>query len=93
MPTLEVRWIFTGELAAAVAGWFGRFPAQTEVLEDAYLLDPQLPGLSVKVREGAGARGEGQPRQPGVGVLLHPGYASPVTVEMPTPPAPRPAEG
>jgi hypothetical protein len=49
--SLEVRWILPGELAGAVAGWFARFPAQTTVLEDAYLLDPHLPGLSVKVRE------------------------------------------
>ncbi|HXZ74707.1 MAG TPA: hypothetical protein VEH31_28095, partial [Streptosporangiaceae bacterium] len=48
--SLEVRWIFTGQLPAAVAGWFGRFPAETRVVEDAYLLDPYLPGLSVKVR-------------------------------------------
>jgi hypothetical protein len=50
--TLEVRWIFTGQLTAAVAGWFGRFPAETKVVQDAYLLDPHLPGLSVKVRGG-----------------------------------------
>ena len=50
--SLEVRWIFRGELAGVVAGWFARFPAETTVLEDAYLLDPHLPGLSVKVREG-----------------------------------------
>jgi hypothetical protein len=50
--SLEVRWIFPGELAGLVAGWFARFPAETTVLEDAYLLDPDLPGLSVKVREG-----------------------------------------
>src|SRR6266699_4041895 len=50
--SLEVRWIFPGQLAAAVAGWFGRFPAGTESREDTYLLDPQLPGLSVKVRGG-----------------------------------------
>jgi hypothetical protein len=48
--TLEVRWIFPGELAGAVTGWFARFPVKTTVLEDAYLLDPYLPGLSVKVR-------------------------------------------
>ena len=48
--TLEVRWIFPGELASAVAGWFARFPVMKTVLEDAYLLDPHLPGLSVKVR-------------------------------------------
>jgi hypothetical protein len=50
--SLEVRWIFPGELAGVMAGWFARFPAETTVLEDAYLLDPHLPGLSVKVREG-----------------------------------------
>src|SRR5215472_5062950 len=49
--SLEVRWIFPGPLPGAVAGWFGRFPAETRVLEDVYLLDPYLPGLSVKVRE------------------------------------------
>ena len=46
--SLEVRWIFPGQQPAAVAGWFGRFPAQSTALEDAYLLDPYLPGLSVK---------------------------------------------
>ncbi len=50
--SLEVRWIFPGQLDAAVAGWFGRFPARMESREDIYLLDPQLPGLSVKVRGG-----------------------------------------
>ncbi len=50
--SLEVRWIFPGQMEAAVAGWFGRFPAGTESREDAYLLDPQLPGLSVKLRGG-----------------------------------------
>jgi hypothetical protein len=52
--SLEVRWIFPGQLTAAVTRWFGRFPAGTESREDIYLLDPTLPGLSVKVR-GAGA--------------------------------------
>ena len=50
--SLEVRWIFPGQLEAAVAGWFGRFPAGTESREDTYLLDPRLRGLSVKVRAG-----------------------------------------
>ena len=50
--SLEVRWIFRGQLEAAVAGWFGRFPAGTESREDTYLLDPQLGGVSVKVRGG-----------------------------------------
>jgi len=49
---LEVRWIFPGPLETAVARWFGRFPARMESREDTYLLDPQLPGLSVKVRGG-----------------------------------------
>jgi len=50
--SLEVRWIFPGQLEAEVAGWFGRFPAATESREDTYLLDPQLPGMSVKIRGG-----------------------------------------
>jgi hypothetical protein len=50
--SLEVRWIFPGQLENAVAGWFGRFPAGTELREDIYLLDPPLRGLSVKVRGG-----------------------------------------
>ena len=50
--SLEVRWIFPGRLEAAVAGWFGRFPARTESREDTYLLDPRLRGLSVKIRGG-----------------------------------------
>ena len=51
--SLEVRWIFPGQLETAVARWFSRFPATTESREDTYLLDPHLPGLSVKVRAGA----------------------------------------
>ena len=51
--SLEVRWFFPGQLDTAVAGWFGRLPAETESREDTYLLDPQLRGLSVKVRGGA----------------------------------------
>jgi hypothetical protein len=50
--SLEVRWIFPGHLETAVAGWFGRFPAGVESREDTYLLNPQLRGLSVKVRAG-----------------------------------------
>jgi hypothetical protein len=51
--TLEVRWIFPGELETPVVGWFGRLPAETETesREDAYLLS-HLPGLSVKIRGG-----------------------------------------
>jgi len=50
--SLEVRWILPGRPTAGAADWFGRFPAETRVVEDAYLLDPHLPGLSVKVRAG-----------------------------------------
>jgi hypothetical protein len=50
--SLEVRWIFPGQLETAVAGWFARFPATVESREDTYLLDPPLRGLSVKVRGG-----------------------------------------
>jgi hypothetical protein len=51
--SLEVRWIFPGQLETAVIGWFERFPARMESREDSYLLDPQLHGLSVKVRAGS----------------------------------------
>ena len=52
VQSLEARWIFPGQLTAAVTRWFGRFPAEMESREDTYLLDPPLPGLSVKVRGG-----------------------------------------
>jgi hypothetical protein len=63
--SLEVRWIFPGQLESAVAGWFGRFPAGTESREDTYLLDPPSPGLSAKIRGGGGNGGEGLPRERG----------------------------
>ena len=50
LRSLEVRWIFPGQLEAAVAGWFGRFPAVTETRLDTYLLHPPLRELSVKIR-------------------------------------------
>jgi hypothetical protein len=50
--SLEVRWVFQGQLPATVAGWFGQFLAETESREDLYLLDPELRGLSVKLRGG-----------------------------------------
>jgi hypothetical protein len=52
LRTLEVRWLIPGQLDAAVAGWFARFPAETESREDTYLVNPVLRGLSVKVRAG-----------------------------------------
>jgi len=53
LRSLEVRWIFPGQLETAVAGWLERFPAESQSREDTYLVDPQLRGLSVKVRGGA----------------------------------------
>jgi len=50
--SLEVRWILPGQLEASMAEWFDRFPAVAEFQEDAYLLDPRLPGISVKIRGG-----------------------------------------
>ena len=64
--SLEVRWIFPGQLEAAVAGWFGRFPARTESREDTYLLDPLLPGLSVKVRGGGALEVKAYRGSPGI---------------------------
>ncbi len=64
--SLEVRWIFPGQLEAAVTGWFGRFPAGTESREDTYLLDPQLPGLSVKVRGGGALEVKAYRGSPGI---------------------------
>ncbi len=52
LRTLEVRWLVPGQLDAAVAEWFGRFPAETDAREDIYLVKPDLRGLSVKVRGG-----------------------------------------
>jgi hypothetical protein len=64
--SLEVRWIFPGQLEAAMAGWFGRFPAGTESRQDTYLLDPQLPGLSVKVRGGGALEVKAYRGSPGI---------------------------
>jgi hypothetical protein len=50
--SLEVRWIFPGQIETAVAEWFARFPAETQSREDIYLVDPQLRRLSVKIRGG-----------------------------------------
>ena len=52
LPSLEVRWIFPGQLDTAVAGWFSGSQPEAESREDAYLLDPGMGGLSVKVRAG-----------------------------------------
>ena len=64
--SLEVRWFFPGQLDTAVAGWFGRFPAETQSREDTYLLDPQLRGLSVKVRGGLALEVKAYRGSPGI---------------------------
>src|SRR5690242_15680088 len=64
--SLEVRWIFPGQLENAVAGWFGRFPAGVESREDTYLMEPQLPGLSVKIRGGGALEVKAYRRSPGI---------------------------
>lgn len=52
VPSLEVRWILPGQPDTAVAAWFGTSVPHIESREDAYLLRPDLGGLSVKVRAG-----------------------------------------
>lgn len=47
-----MRWILPGLPEPAVSDWFGRFPAEVAARQDAYLVDPELGGLSVKVRAG-----------------------------------------
>jgi hypothetical protein len=64
--TLEVRWIFPGQMDSAVAGWFGRFPARTEAREDTYLLVPRLRGLSVKIRGGGALEVKAYRGSPGI---------------------------
>jgi hypothetical protein len=64
--SLEVRWIFPGQLEAAVAWWFARFPATAESRVDACLLDPRLRGLSVKVRGGGALEVKAYGGSPGI---------------------------
>ncbi len=52
VDSLETRWIVPGQLPSAMLEWFARFPAGTETRQDAYLLQPRLPRLSVKLRDG-----------------------------------------
>ena len=96
--SLEVRWIFPGQLEAAVARWFGRFPAGTESRQDTYLLDPQLRGLSVKIRGGgalevkatAAARGSSRCRA-GPAAAWSPGRSGPFPAARSAPDSPDPA--
>jgi hypothetical protein len=71
--SLKVRWLFPGQLETAVARWFSRFPATTEARQDTYLVDPQLRGLSVKVR--AGGALEVKVYRGSLGILQVPGRA------------------
>jgi len=64
--SLEVRWIFPGQLEAAVARWFARFPATAQSRVDAYLVDPPLPGLSVKIRGGRALEVKAYRGSPGI---------------------------
>jgi len=64
--SLEVRWIFPGQLEAAVARWFARFPATAQSRVDAYLVDPPLSGLSVKIRGGAALEIKAYRGSPGI---------------------------
>lgn len=68
--SLEVRWILPGQVGTAIAEWFGRFPAEVAVREDSYLLDPDLGGLSVKLRAGRALEVKAYHGSPGV---LHAG--------------------
>ena len=64
--SLEVRWIFPGQLETVVAGWFARFPVELETREDTYLLSPHLRGLSVKLRAGAALEVKAYQGSPGI---------------------------
>ena len=73
LPRLEVRWIRSGALDVRMLEWFRRFPTAAESREDDYLINPDLDGLSVKIR-GAGAL-EVKMYRGRVGVLDVPGRA------------------
>ena len=64
--SLEVRWILPGRFGSAVAGWLGQFPGEVEIREDIYLLEPDLRGLSVKVRAGRALEVKAYQGSPGV---------------------------
>ncbi len=49
-----------------MAGWFGRTPAAPESREDTYLLNPPLPGLSVKIRGGGALEVKAYRGSPGI---------------------------
>jgi hypothetical protein len=51
--TCEVRWIRPGRHGSEIARWFSRFSQVPETRDDAYLISPRMPGLSIKIRGGA----------------------------------------
>ena len=63
--SLEVRWIFPGQLEAAVAGWFGRFPASRGITRGHLSAGSAVFRAVGEGPRGRGAGGEGLPRQPG----------------------------
>ena len=50
--SLEMRWIAAGPVTPALREWFARFPVGAETRDDAYLLQPRLRRLAVKLRDG-----------------------------------------
>jgi len=66
VDSLEVRWIVPGRLPPAMLGWFARFPAGTETRQDAYLVQPRLRGLSVKLRDGGALEVKSYLGSPGI---------------------------
>ncbi len=66
LRSLEVRWIFPGQLETAVTEWFARFPAELEIRDDIYLLSPRLPGHSVKLRGRAALEVKAYRGSPGI---------------------------
>jgi hypothetical protein len=52
--TLEVRWIHPGRLPAVLVERLEPFGEGIELREDRYLTEPALPGISIKIRGGAG---------------------------------------
>jgi len=66
VDSLEVRWTVPGQLPPAMLGWFARFPAGTETGQDAYLVQPRLRGLSVKLRDGGALEVKSYLGSPGI---------------------------
>jgi hypothetical protein len=50
VSSLEVRWILSGPFDIAMTRMFERIPVTHEARVDAYLVEPRLDGLSVKIR-------------------------------------------